>query len=248
MRIVTWNMQGSKTSGLKTPDGARLSKWDTDIKAIFQQAAPPIDMMLLQEAGEPPANVSIAMPPAWTPSAQAPAGVPWGFFSWNIGSPFRPRTLNIFWIKADFASTRNNLAIAWDPATVTVSALFFVQNPAEGKPAIGVNATFKSLTGNTQCNIFNLLAYPGNGTDAPGLVAAADKASASLPWFIAGAFNCPADSFSIPTGASFCPWNMSPSMSGSQQTDYAINSAGAITGQSLMESIGYEHVPIEYTC
>jgi hypothetical protein len=231
MRIITWNMRGSGIPGVNGPDGFVPTKWTTDVTLLLRELDNPVNVLLLQECGDPPENVQLTqMPMTWSGSATPPGGLPIGFFSWNIGTAFQPRVVNLLWAKTDFEINVRNMAVVFDPATVTVSSLLYVPNPLGGLPSLGIAATIAGK----QCNLFSLEAFAGTGADAQSLVAGCAKASQQQPWFVAGTFNRAPESFPIPQNASFCPHGTQlPGIDGEAEVNYAVNSGGAVQGQVL---------------
>lgn len=241
MQVMTWNMQAGQDY--------LESKWYTDVARLFTQLEGEVDVLLLQEAGTPPPDASVATPPQWLTGLAPTPGLPWGFFSWSVGTLFARRTLNILWIMLDFVDTTNNLALVWDPTTVSVSNLIFAANPAGGRPAPGI--VVRSSSGSL-CNVFTVNTFAPNGDDAASLTNAIAQASQSASsqsasnWFVAGEFHRAPNSFTLPKGASFCEHNQSNGSDTELVNMYAINSGSPINGTVFTEFVRPDQFSVLY--
>jgi len=231
MNFITWNMQGAT--------GFRESKWTTDITRLLQMGA---EVLCLQEAGVPPPTAVAIPPPAWIANT-APAGIPWAFLQWNLGSRSRARYVYIFWMQTDPGANRNNLAIV---STQIPNGLIAVNGGLPGaRPSIGIQMGI----GGTNVNIYSLHAFSGGGGNAPNLINNINAVGG--PWFALGDYNRPPVSWggiALPPGTTGCPHNGRTTHPGSgTNLDYSFKNPGpAIEGEVLDNFIVSDHYPVLY--
>lgn len=229
--IVTWNMQGATALG--------ESKWNTDVARLFKQQ-PNLNVALLQEAGSPPASAVAAAAPAFNTAGPA---FNWAYMQWNLGTASRPQNINIYWVQCDTGGNRNNLAIAFRLAPVS---LMYIPNPIialpVNRPAIGVRFAYGAGT----LDLYTLHAFSGGGGDGPGFLNAINARGA--PWAVGGDFN--RNPNTMPPGMLpfLCPHNPVATHPGSgTNLDYAFRSfAPAVNGIVDVNFVVSDHYPVYY--
>lgn len=242
MNLYTWNMQGST--------GAGESKWNTDVKRLFLAGA---DLVLLQEAGTPPASA----PPVWspfpfaTPMNPGGGGFNWAYCAWNMGTASRPNNVGIYWVQADIGGNRCNLAIAFK-LTILPSALLFLPNTIvappganPNRPAIGLRFP---LAAGGHLDLWTIHAFSGGGGDAPGFCNAVRNFAAGGAWFVGGDFNRDPATMPAVAGGVLCGHAAVATHPGTgTNLDYAMkNAPGALVGNVHTNFVVSDHFPVSY--
>ncbi len=221
MRLVTWNMQGSKA------DTENL--WHEDVAGLFSGArlsGGAADVVCLQEAGPcPPSGYDLDK--AWN----SKPGLKW--CGWYVGTQKRAQ-YHCLWLQTDTGGNRVNMAIC---SKDEPSQFLFVDSPKGGRPAVGL--LFGGLA------VFSVHAWSGGGADAPALM---DQIkTVSKTWIAAGDFNRDPSSWDKTGYAGLLNCSGEATQKSGGELDYMICSGGKVAKASLLDLNASDHKALLFT-
>ncbi|MEU6602881.1 endonuclease/exonuclease/phosphatase family protein, partial [Streptomyces flaveolus] len=192
-KVITWNMQGAGTGGSGDTAAGYESKYALGLNQLAQQNG--ADIILLQEAGSPPASAAPLQAIPQDSFVQWDGTMPHVREYRYAGTRSRPQGF-LYWLHTDSSTGvagdgiggRVNLAIATRTRVRPENVYVVPSDIVAARPALGVN-----IDGVVYFTVHGL---SGSGNDDPGLLrnirdrmATAGPGGTALPWVALGDYN-----------------------------------------------------------